>query len=289
MREQDLNMRVSFNRWTLLLCVCVLLMANAHVCFADDLTLTEAYFTQEEQFSGLIEVPGKGLMRYYAQNDPLWRELVYESGSSSTRRPFRDSGCGPTAGAMAVAALVPEEELIRIAAYAKQEYSLCSCSVNQAKCNKRHARYVLTTQRDFVRFLPLVFGDFATGNNTLGDNSRSSNVGTATGFLYDIAEIYGLTVTATPSYGEAIEALEAGDAVVAMAGKGGAFTSVGHYVLLASIDDEKLYILDPLCRTEYKTNQGRKIEIIQPGLVALTHANVPVAQFSNFLIFRRGE
>ena len=282
-------MRVSVKRWALLVCVCVFLMGNAHVAFADALTLMEAYFTQPEQFSGLMDVPGKGLMRYWAQNDPLWRDLTYESGQSSTRRPFRDSGCGPTAGAMAVAALVPEEDFSRIAAYAKTAYSLCSCSVNKAKCNKRHVRYILTSQRDYVRFLPLVFGDFATGNNTLGDNSRSSNVGTATGFLYDIADIYGLTLTATKSYSDAIDAVKAGDAVVALAGKGGAFTSSGHYVLLASVDDERLYILDPLCRTEYKTNQGKKIEIIQPGLVALTHQNVSVAQFSSFLIFRRAE
>ena len=283
-------MRVSVKRWALLFCLCVLLAGNAHVSLADDLTLMEAFFTQPEQFSGIIDVPGKGEMRYYAQNDPLWRELTYESGQSSTRRPFRDSGCGPTAGAMAVAALVPEEDFIRIAEYAKSEYSLCSCSVNKAKCNHRHARYILTSQRDFVRFLPLVFGDFATGNNTLGDASRSTNVGTSSGFLYDIAEIYGLTLTSTKSYDEAVQAVKSGDAaVVGLAGKGGAFTNSGHYVLLANIDDEKLYILDPLCRTEYKTNQGKKIEIIQPGLVALTHTNVSVAQFSSFLIFRRAE
>ena len=283
-------MRVSVKRWALLFCVCVLLTGNAHVSLADDLTLMEAFFTQPEQFSGLIEVPGKGEMRYYAQNDPLWRDLTYESGQSSTRRPFRDSGCGPTAGAMAVAALVPEDAFVRIAAYAKSAYSLCSCSVNKAKCNKRHARYILTSQRDYVRFLPLIFGDFATGNNTLGDNSRSSNVGTSSGFLYDIASIYGLTLASTQSYDEAVLAVQSGDAaVVALAGKGGAFTNTGHYVLLANIDDEKLYILDPLCRTEYKTNQGKKIEIIQPGLVALRHANVSAAQFSSFLIFRRGE
>ena len=85
-------MRVSVKKWALLLCVCVFLAGNAHLSLADDLTRMEAFFTQAEGYSGMIQVPGRGLMRYYAQNDPLWRELTYESGSSSTRRPFRDSG-----------------------------------------------------------------------------------------------------------------------------------------------------------------------------------------------------
>ena len=50
----------------MLLCMCVVLTMGAHASFADDMTLTEAYFTQPETYSGLVEVPGKGTMRYYA-------------------------------------------------------------------------------------------------------------------------------------------------------------------------------------------------------------------------------
>ena len=271
-----------------LLIICVFLMENANVCFADNLTLTEAYFTQDEEYSGIIDVPGKGPMRYYAQNDPLWGELAYENSASvSRRRPFKDGSCGPTAGAMAIANLIPEEELSAIAAYAKQEYAICPCSINKAKCIHYHARYVLTTQRDFVRFLPLVFADFAAGNNVFGMSSRGVAQGTGTGFLYEIVKAYGITITATQNYQEALNALRAGDTVIGHASRGGAFTNTGHYLLLASVDDERLYILDPLCRTEYKTNNGRKIEIIQPGLVALTHENVPAANIGNYFIFHR--
>lgn len=271
-----------------LLIICVFLMENANVCFADNLTLTEAYFTQPEEYSGLIEVPGKGLMRYYAQNDPLWGDLAYENSASlSRRRPFKDGGCGPTAGAMAVANLIPEDELSAVSSLAKQEYAICPCSINKSKCIHYHARYVLTTQRDFVRFLPLVFADFAAGNNIFGMSSRGEAQGTGTGFLYEIVKAYGITITATQDYGQALSALRAGDTVVGHASRGGAFTNTGHYVLIASVDDEKLYILDPLCRTEYKTNNGRKIEIIQPGLVALRHGDVSVANLGSFFIFHR--
>ena len=72
------------------LIMCVFLMGSAHVSFADDLTFTEAYFTQPEEYSGFIVVPGKGPMRYSAQNDPLWGSLAYESSGVQKRRPFRD-------------------------------------------------------------------------------------------------------------------------------------------------------------------------------------------------------
>ena len=271
----------------LLLCMCVFLGETAHASFADDLTLTEAFFTRPEEYSGMIEVPGKGQMRYYAQNDPLWGALAYERAETPSRRPFRDGGCGPTAGAMAIANLIPEEQLSRIASFAREEYSLCPCSLNIAKCNKKHARYALTTQRDYVRFLPLVFGDFATGNNMSGVYSRGEAQGTGTGFLYEIAKGYKINITATPDYNAAAQALKAGDTVVGHASRGGAFTNTGHYLLIAHIDDERVYILDPLCRMEYKTNQGKKIEIIQPGLVALRHEDYPVANIGMYFIFHK--
>ena len=282
-------MRVFIRRMAALVCVSVLLMGNAHVCFADDMTETEAFFTQKEGYSGMVDVPGRGPTRYYAQNDPLWGGLCYERAGTGSRRPCRDSACGPASAAMAVANLIGDSEYALIAPYARQAFSLCPCSVNSTMCSRHHARYVLSSQRDFIRFLPLIFADFATGNNTFGTYSRSQAAGTGTGYLHYIAQIYGLELISTGDYQQAIEALKAGDSVVASASKGGVFTNTGHYVYLAAVDDTRLYILDPLCREQYKTNQGKKVEILQPGLVALTHENVHYASLGSFLIFRRPE
>lgn len=278
-------MRVSRVRRTLVYMLCVFLLGNAHICFADDLTIVEAYFSQAEGYSGVVSVPEKGEMRYYAQNDPLWMALCYEKEDTQTRRPFRDSGCCPTALAMAMANLLPEAELMRIADFGKRDYSLCTCSVNQSRCNHRHARYCLTSQRDFVRFLPLVIGDFAAGNNSFGVYSRSTAAGTGTGFIRRIAEVYGVKMQFTSSFDEATAAMKGGASVIALAGAGGAFTDVGHYVFLAHSDGERLYVLDPLRREVYKTNQAGRLEILQPGLVALRLDQIGAARFSNFIVF----
>ena len=76
-----------------------------------------------------------------------------------------------------------------------------------------------------------------------------------------------------------------GASVIALAGAGGAFTDVGHYVFLAHSDGERLYVLDPLRREVYKTNQAGRLEILQHGLVALRLDQIGAARFSNFIVF----
>ncbi len=279
-------MRAFFRRQTLLVIFCVSLLGSAHFACADTLLTTESFFTQKESLSGIVEVPGKGAMRYYAQNDALWGDLIYEHPNVTGHRPFRDSGCGPTAIAMAVVQLLPETELASISSFAKRSYSLCSCSINKSHCFHNHARYYLTSQQDYLRFLPLVFGDYAAGNNTQNQVSRNSNVGTSNALGGHIAQVYGLGYRITQNYDEAVLALQKGAAVVAHASKGSAFTTTGHYVLLAHVDDSFLYVLDPLCREEYKTSISRKLNILQPGLVSLANKDVSSAgKFSSFMIF----
>lgn len=283
-------MRVFLGRMAVVLCVCFLLTGNTHFCMADELTDIEAFFAAEETVSGMVDVPGNGLTRYYAQNDGLWGRLIYEAPGVESNRTFKDSACCPTSVAMAVAALIPEEELSVISRYARTPYAFCSCSVNSSHCGSRHPRYILTTQKDFARFLPLVIADVATGNNIWRNQGRTSNVGTATGFIKAVAQAYGLEYEINESFDAAKEAIRREDqAVVALAGHGGCFTDTGHYIYLASVDDEKLYILDPLCRTQYRTNRGDRVHIIQPGLVYLELKDLRYAFFSNFIIFTKAE
>lgn len=272
-----------------LFCILALLAGSSHIALADSMTDVEAFFSREESPSGIIEVPGRGPMRYYAQNDTLWGGLIYEKENTGTKRPFRDSGCSPTALAMAVASIVPAEELSRISDYAKRAYSLCSCSLNKARCTHNHTRYVLTTQRDFERFLPLVFGDFATGNNIRGVISRATSPGTASAYLSHIAAVYGLTMRIETSYDKAREFVgKDNSAVVVLAGRSSAFTTIGHYMFLAGQDDEYMYILDPLCRKSYtKYPYGSKLKVLQPGLVRMKHLNYAIGDFGSFIVLER--
>lgn len=283
-------MRIFVKRMAVLICMCILLMGNAHLSIADDLTAVEAFFTAPEGYSGYIFVPGIGERRYYAQNDPLWGALCYEKSSVPSRRPFRDSGCSPTALAMIIAQMIDEAELPLIDSAVKNDFSLCTCSLNKIRCIHNHDRYYLTSLRDYRRFLPLIFGDYAAGNNLNGTYSRNQSPGTSSEYMKEVAQIYGLDMSMTTNKEEAFSALNNENmGVIALAAAGGCFTNNGHYVVLTHYDDEKLYVLDPLYRTQYKTHNSKKLEIIQPGCVALTHENIRYAQFVRYYIFSKND
>ena len=221
--------------------------------------------------SHTVHVPGRGVMQYYAQNDPVWARMRYETRGSNQARIFGQGGCGPTSMAMAIANLVPEESLGGLAAYAKMKngFTFCTCSVNQYYCNHTHAQYRLETPAEFKRYLPVAMASFATGNNIWGENSRADGGGTSTAFMKRATEAYGLYFTLTKDRDAALSALEDGAMVVASTGgTSSPFTGGGHYLTLASVYEGKLYILDPYLKTDYsKTDKRHLLTQIEPGLL----------------------
>ena len=235
------------------------------------ISITKMQMDSLEGTSRLINVPGRGMMQYYAQNDPVWAKMVYEPKGTTTYRPFGQGGCGPTSMAMAIANLVPMKSMGGIAAYARTDsgFTFCKCSVNQYYCDRTHAQYKLTTAWEFKHYLPIVLANFATGNNSWNEKSRTENRGTGTAFMLRAAEAYGLEFTISKSGEEAIAALKRGAMVVASTGGvDSPFTGGGHYLTLAHADDTYLYIMDPYLKSDYsKTDKRHLLTQIQPGLL----------------------
>lgn len=235
------------------------------------ISITKMQMDSLEGTSRLVNVPGRGMMQYYAQNDPVWAKMVYEPKGTTTYRPFGQGGCGPTSMAMAIANLVPMESMGGISAYARTEsgFTFCRCSVNRYYCDRTHAQYKLTTAWEFKHYLPVVLANFATGNNSWNEKSRTENRGTGTAFMLRAAEAYGLEFTVSKSGEEAIAALKRGAMVVASTGgTESPFTGGGHYLTLAHADNTYLYIMDPYLKSDYsKTDKRHLLTQIQPGLL----------------------
>ena len=73
-----------------------------------------------------------------------------------------------------------------------------------------------------------------------------------------------------------ITALEREDtiAVACTGGYGSPFTNTSHFLVLAGVDDEYLYILDPLRRDDYgDLDRNGYLEVIRPGLVRVKLEN----------------
>lgn len=237
--------------------------------------MNEMEMDERETQNGRVTVEGVGSWMVYAQNDPLWKRLVFEASNSSRRRPFGDGGCGPTAVAMALANLLDAQELPKLSEYASQPfgYRFCVCSVNDFWCSGRHLTYRLVTPEQFLRYYPLAVANFATGNNVWGAQGRFDSFGTSMRYLRELCDVYDVSVLQTKRLSEAIDFLknEGTIAVACTSGYTSPFTSTSHFVVLAAVDENYLYVLDPFRRANYNTvDEKEYLEILAPGVVRVT-------------------
>ncbi|MBQ7183470.1 MAG: C39 family peptidase [Clostridia bacterium] len=256
----------------------------------DGMAYTDWFYAGEESPSGWVEVPGWGTQRYYAQNDSLWGALTYEAADSEKHRPLRDGGCGPTAAAMAIRALLEPRELREAVQKAlASPVTLCICSINRQGCGYNHPRWPLTSVRDYERFLPLVLADMATGNNTGNLHGRTFARGTNLYYITTVVKAMGLEIRNTQDRDEVFRAMKEGAKVFCSSGAGGVFTNVGHYVYLAGFDDERVWFLDPLCRAEYKTNGASALINNGNGVVAIRYKDYAKARIYSYYILTKQE
>lgn len=256
----------------------------------DYATTRVAYVNQiemdsRETLNGYVSVENVGRWMLYAQNDPLWKKLVFEIQTSSRRRPFGDGGCGPTAVAMAIANLVEKEELCKLSTFASSPlgFRFCSCSVNDYWCAGKHLTYQLTTPDEYLRYFPLAIANFATGNNIWGVQGRVDGFGTSMRYLDRVCQVFDLSVTQTYQLSEAIDFLQNENtiAIACTSGYGSPFTKTGHFLVLAGTDDDYLYVLDPLRREDYQElDRKNYLEVIVPGLVRIKLENATECNLS---------
>ena len=278
---------------------CTLVMARMSPIVYDapeTVVLHKKALDEVESVSGMVDAGPAGELMYYAQNDPVYADMRYESAlRSDSYRDFGGGGCGPTAMAIIVANLVEKEDLPLIGQHAKTELGnlFCACSVNRVYCDHTHVPYPLKTADEYLRYLPVAMGDFAAGNNEYDLVARRvKNQGTNIVFTDYITEIYGLARTPVSTLDEAFALVREnpGEGLVLVSAlAGSAMTNSSHFIVLTGVDDEYFYMLDPMYRTaeKYKsTDKRRVIDVVQPGVVRVKLENayrsdlVPVAYFT---------
>ena len=234
--------------------------------------VNEIDMDSRETLNGRVSVENVGEWMLYAQNDPLWRKLVFEIQHSNKKRPFGDGGCGPTAVAIAIANLVEKEELPKLGDYASSPfgYRFCVCSVNDYWCSGKHLTYRLETPEEYERYLPLAVASFSTGNNIWDVRGRNRGRGTSMRYLENICQVFDIAVTQTYQIRDAFTFLEKENtiAVACTVGHGSPFTKDSHFLVLAGVDEEYLYVLDPMRREHYQNLDVKNyLEVLVPGLV----------------------
>jgi len=304
-REQSAiqtNVQVQWGDRLLALCTCDNTRADRYIVFgklsplpyeAEEqiIEVTKVEMDALESVSKTVSIPGRGEMQHYAQNDPLWEQMRYESLSSSKIRRFGDGGCGPTAAAIVLANLATDMQLLELTAFTRKGngFTFCPCSVNQFYCRRTHLPYKIKTPQEIRRYLPVVLASFASGNNIWNAKSRTSQYGTGAGFMKLVAGICQLEYSTTRSLDEALDSLAAGGlAVTVSVGHDSPFTKDGHYLVLAHADEEHLYFLDPLLREDYAKNDRRKLlTVLEPGVLRANKADINKILLYNYYMFKR--
>ncbi len=260
-----------------------LVMAKLTPAESGSVNLTKKPLDDTETLNGMVDAGPAGQMMYYAQNDPLYFRMYYESGiRSGVQRDFGGGGCGPTAMAIIAANLVEKENLPLLGEHALNELGnlFCSCSVNRVYCNHSHVPYRLQTPEEYLRYLPVAMGDFAAGNNQWEYVARRVNAqGTNVRFVDYVCEAYGLTMTPVNGLDTALEMMkeQTGKGLMLVSAlRGSPYTNNSHFVVLTGVDEEYFYILDPLRRTEeeyLKTDTRDILELLSPGVTRIRIAD----------------
>ena len=222
----------------------------------------------EEDYPDYLYVPGRGCMRYYAQNDPQWKQMRFRYPHQQNSPTFSGTGCVPTALANCIANLLIEDKLAVLGEYSKGSgFYICPCSMNQMECNRKHERYQLQTELDFDRFLCLAIGSYMSGNNP------AQQYACGTMFLLDdLMKIYGLRYQKVDNLHQAAERVRADQAmaVCLVGGEDCPFTQSGHALVFCHADDQEYYFLDSYYRLNYEWDRQQIVRIVEPGVVAVS-------------------
>lgn len=255
----------------------------------DSVSVIKNQFDSAETYSRMVEVPGKGSMQYYAQNDPVWANLVYEAKGESTRRKFGGSGGAPTCMATVLGNLIPDDIYWFLSYYSGLDNGLTFCqdSVNQYYCTHTHAQYRMEKPEEYRRYLPLAIASFCTGNNMYKEVFRWQT-GTGTGFFARVCQIYGMTLNTSSDPEVILPILRNGGMGIVNAGVDNPFTGSGHYMTVVYADSNYLYIMDPYIRDSYaETDKSHLITVLEPGLLRVSISNWSRLRLGKFYLFQK--
>lgn len=220
-----------------------------------------------------VLVPGRGVMRYYAQNDPAWAMMKYRFPHQQVEPRFSGAGCVPSALANLLVNLMPPQRLplVESHSYLGKGFWICPCSMNRLNCNQTHQRFRLTTVQEYQSYFCLAIGSYLSGNNDLDEY--------ACGSMYlneSLYRIYDLKykLVGTDLREAEREVNRAGALAIMMVGGSDCpFTTSGHALVLCASDSEYYYFLDSFRREEYELDYQHILRVVEPGVVGVRRKN----------------
>lgn len=248
----------------------------------------EMALKSREVITKVLDVPGRETpVVWYAQNSPEWAYLFISNGENDKTKHFGASACVVTACAIAVASMVPKEQLPKIRSILRSDPRIDTQAAGLWRAKGNNSRFRIEDEVDYFRYFPLILGSFASGNNNVGIRDYQNQ-----GNYRIILDTFGLKYEIARDMDKAIAALEDGGVVITSSG--GTYSPiavVGHYFTLVGVDEEYIYYADPFAWREEKPmpDKEKKIEFVQQGLYRFKKEDIPYMRLNAQFIIQRPE
>ncbi len=229
---------------------------------------------QTESYTAVVPEDMKEFF-YYAQNDSIWNRMIFESQGSGKYRPFGDGACAPTSLSIVLANLVKGNTLTKLLKAGKSDFRFCTCSVNPLYHKGTHEMYTVESEEQLRRYLPIIVGNYATGNNLSGTKFRGSGYGVKSALFASLAGVFSLEYKITQDVSVLEYAIANGGMAISLS-KASPLTSSSHYLVIADISGEYVYLLDPYLRADkdYSLSSSMFFEQYSPGLLKIKQSQM---------------
>lgn len=257
----------------------VLLFSSFNTAFAKDNRTEEEIIKSRESYTKVVTVLGKQYL-LFAQNSPEWDELIADESKQSYRQ-FGDSGCIVCAFANATVNALNYNDLSKIRDISRSDFYIDTIALTRNR-GKYRGRFLIESDADYLRYWPLVCGNYAAGNNLVNEKKPMSPA-----WYHQILRHYGIEYKVTRDYMEGINALNNGAMVITCSsGSGSPFSRVGHFITIVGRDENYLYILDSYVRDSFPRDKNHIIEVLEPGVLRIKTSNwLNLMQETQYIIY----
>ena len=252
------------------LLLCVLMGLLPLLAAAEEEALTqEQQLKSKETWTHSVQVLGRDYL-LYAQNSPEWARMQTMVDDDLY---FGDAACMVTSLANVLVNCVPYPDLPRILEVTKGPIRVDTRSCVAGRPGVRQEeRFEITQEADFLRYLPLVFDNYASGNNIHHITNPH-----LMGFFPKLLQLYDVVWEQKITMEDAITALEAdmgAMVIVSSGGQGSIMTTNGHFFCAVGCRDRYMYFLDSYVRDKYPLDHNHIIEILEPGVIRVQYSNL---------------
>lgn len=262
-------MRNSIKTTLALLLVLVLCIGSVNSAYAakKQKKSEEEILKERESYTHVVNILGKNYL-VFAQNSPEWYELYADDKKDSTRM-FGPSGCVVGSFANVVVNSLPYSRLSEITSIMRTSPKIDTRGLTRNN-GKSSGRFEIKNDSDFLRYWPLVVGNYAAGNN-----QHYSYVPMQTGFYHYLTDFYGIRMEVKKNWRESLNYLNEGAMVITCSsGSSSPFSKIGHYFVFVAMDDEYVYIIDSYFRDSFPLDKKHIVEYVEPGVERIKISNL---------------